>query len=317
MTRVICVHGVGQQHSGEHDQHDRWFPALNDGLLRAEAPPFAAEAVRCVFYGDLFRPPGRPLAWQDPLFDAEDVDDPYERELLESWWREAAATDPNVMPPGGRELARAPRSAQTALAALSRSRFFAGLAMRSLIFDLKQVRRYFTEDGVREAVRARLLDALDEEGEIQAVVAHSLGTVVAYEALAARPERPVGALVTLGSPLGIRHLVFDRLHIPRQPRPGRLLETAAATPGDCRPESVVDAPDASTFAGAWPGGARSWTNIADAGDVVALVKDLSPLFGPRVRSHIVHNGSHAHDAARYLSAKETGRAIVDGHRATR
>nr|WP_311137484.1 hypothetical protein [Streptomyces sp. I6] len=191
--------------------------------------------------------------------------------------------------------------------------------MRSLIFDLKQVRRYFTEEGVRERVRARLLDVLDEGEEIQAVVAHSLGTVVAYEALAARPERQVGALVTLGSPLGIRHLVFDRLQVPQQvctvPPPG---ESKGVTPGDGSTEGLSDPPEGSAaFPGVWPGGVRSWTNVADAGDVVALVKDLSPLFGPRVRSHLVHNGSHAHDAVRYLNTKRTGRAVADGHRSAR
>ncbi|MFE1441908.1 hypothetical protein [Streptomyces sp. NPDC058739] len=292
MARVICVHGVGQQHSGEHDQHGRWFPALNDGLLRAGGTPVKADDVACVFYGDVFRPPGRPLSWQDPLYSAADVDGPYEHELLELWWREAAATDGKVMAPGGRELVRAPRSAQTALVALSRSRFFAGLAMRSLIFDLKQVRRYFTEETVRDAVQARLLDVLDEDEEVRAVVAHSLGTVVAYEALAARPDRRLDALVTLGSPLGIRGLVFDRLR------------------GGDRPHS-------GAWPGAWPGGVRTWTNIADAGDVVALVKDLSPLFGPEVRNHLVHNGSHAHDVARYLNTEQTGRALADGDRSAR
>ncbi len=286
MARVICVHGIGQQHSGEDDQHSRWFPALNEGLLLAGAPPVKPDQVRCVFYGDVFRPPGRPLSWQDPLYDATDVDHPYEAELLDLWWREAAATDGNVMPPGGRELARAPRSAQTALTALSRSRIFAGLAMRSLVFDLKQVRRYFTEDDVRDAVQARVLDELDRDGEIRAVIAHSLGSVVAYEALAARPDRPVGALVTLGSPLGVRHLVFDRLRAAKGPASG-------------------------SWPGAWPGGVRTWTNIADAGDVVALVKDLSPLFGPQVRNHLVHNGSHAHDVVRYLNTEQTGRAVAD------
>ena len=43
------------------------------------------------------------------------------------------------------------------------------------------------------------------------MVGHSLGSVVAYEALCAHPEWPVRALVTLGSPLGIRNLIFDRL----------------------------------------------------------------------------------------------------------
>jgi hypothetical protein len=112
--------------------------------------------------------------------------------------------------------------------------------------------------------------------------------VVAYEALCAHPEWPVRALVTLGSPLGIRNLIFDRL----VPAP------AARVSGGVQ--------------GAWPGGVRSWVNVADAGDVVALLKDLRPLFGERVACYLVHNGSHAHDVRPYLTAAETGAAIAAG-----
>ena len=122
-----------------------------------------------------------------------------------------------------------------------------------MLFDLQQVRRYMTDPQVRRAAQDRVAAEVGEDTRV--VVGHSLGSVVAYEALCAHPEWPVRALVTLGSPLGIRNLIFDRL----VPAP------AAAGPGGVR--------------GAWPGGVRSWVNVADAGDVVALVKDLRPLFG--------------------------------------
>jgi hypothetical protein len=52
--------------------------------------------------------------------------------------------------------------------------------------------------------------------DTRVVAGQSLGSVVAYEALCAHAaDRPVRTLVTLGSPLGIRHLVIDR----RQPAP--------------------------------------------------------------------------------------------------
>lgn len=55
-----------------------------------------------------------------------------------------------------------------------------------------------------------------------------------------------------------------------------------------------------------------WTNIVDRGDVVALEKDLRCRFGDRVRNVVVHNGSHAHDAAAYLTDRFTGAAIAGG-----
>jgi hypothetical protein len=43
------------------------------------------------------------------------------------------------------------------------------------------------------------------------VLAHSLGSVVAYETLWARPDLEVELLITLGSPLAPPDVVFDRL----------------------------------------------------------------------------------------------------------
>jgi pimeloyl-ACP methyl ester carboxylesterase len=132
-------------------------------------------------------------------------------------------------------------------------------------------------------VRERVEQAVDPETRL--MVGHSLGSVVAYEVLCAHSEWPVRTLVTLGSPLGIRNLIFD------------LLEPA--------PQTGI---------GAWPGSVQRWINIADGGDVVALVKDLRRGFGVNVENHLIYNGATAHDILPYLTAKETGDAIATGLR---
>ena len=286
MARVVCVHGIGQQHKGEEVLRGEWALPLRDGIQRSDlaaAGVLEDKDIRCVFYGDLFRPPGRLLSPGDPWLTAADATE-FDRELLVAWWRAAAESDPRVVHPDARTLARTPGSVQAALRALSGSAFFAGLAERVMLFDLQQVRRYMTDSVLRQAVQDRVVAAVDEG--IRVVVGHSLGSVVAYEALCAHPEWPVRALVTLGSPLGIRNLIFDRL-----------------VPAPVAGES-------GKAAEAWPGRAQSWTNVADAGDVVALVKDLRPLFGPRVECYVVDNGAHAHAVGPYLTAKETGAAIA-------
>ena len=295
--RVVCVHGIGKQLDGEQTLLSQWRPALQDGLTRADATGLLADAeVGMAFYGDLFRPPGQQLAVGDPYFRASDVEPGFETELLLEWWNAAAAAEPQVVAPGADTLARTPGSVQAALRALSHSRFFGGLALRTLVFDLKQVRCYLTDPGLRAAARARVTRLIGPDTQV--VVGHSLGSVVAYEALHALdasapsvgPEDARGhrlrALVTLGSPLGIPNLIFDRL----QPAPGG-------------------------GRGAWPGGpGLAWTNVADAGDVVALVKDLRPAFGDQLTGYVVHNGAHAHDARAYLTDRLTGAAIATGLR---
>jgi len=284
---VLCVHGIGQQHKGEDTLRREWTPALRDGVRRSgSAVGLLADGdVECVFYGDLFRPAGRLLGPGDLWLTVADATE-FDQELLMAWWRGAAESDPRVIHPDARTLVRTPSGVQAALRALSGSAFFAGLAERAMLFDLQQVRRYLADPGIRRAVQDRVAAAVDEDTQV--LLGHSLGSVVAYEALCAHPEWPVRRLVTLGSPLGFRNLIFDRL----------LPAPAAGESGE--------------LAGAWPGAVAAWTNVADAGDVVALVKDLRPLFGCKVACYLVHNGSHAHAVQQYLTAAETGTAVAAG-----
>jgi hypothetical protein len=280
MARVVGVHGVGHQFAGENTLRAEWLPALKDGLARSDRRLASDDDFACAFYGNLFRPAGK-MAALDPPFDASDVEDDWERELLELWWRDAARVDPAVSGPDARTKLSTPNVVQRALDALSQSRFFGGVAERALIFDLKQVRRYLNEPEVRRGACASIERMVGSDTTV--VVAHSLGSIVAYEALCAHPEWPVRTFVTIGSPLGISNLIFEKL------RPN--------------PEGGV---------GAWPHRIERWFNIADKGDVVALVKQLASRFGPRITDHLIDNGARAHDATRYLTSKELGDAVASG-----
>lgn len=278
MSRVVLVHGIAQEVKGPKTLLADWYPALVDGLALAGAR-LAREEVSLAFYGDLFRPSGH-RGLGVPELDASDVADGLERDLLLQWWRSASEQETRVPGPEAPARLRTPRPVQRALNALSHSSFFAGLGERMMIAAARQVRRYFTEPEVRAGVRERFARQVTDETQV--IVAHSLGTVVAYEALCAHPDWRDMALVTLGSPLGVRNLVFDRL----DPRP---------TGGRAR----------------WPLPVKSWTNIADRGDVVALAKELAPWFGGRVTDVLVYNGAKAHDVRPYLTAEETGRAVAE------
>ncbi|MFH8407414.1 hypothetical protein ACH4FX_21865 [Streptomyces sp. NPDC018019] len=277
MTRIVLVHGIGRQLAGPHSLLDDWYPSLADGLALNGCQVQRSE-VAAAFYGDLFRPAGhRSIGLPD--LDATDVTDPLERDVLLSWWHQAAQQEALVPGPEDRGRLRTPQLVQRALDALSHSSFFAGLGEHLLIFSARQVRRYFTEPAVRENVQKRVSATVSDGTQV--IVAHSLGSVVAYEVLCAHPEWRDITLVTLGSPLAVRNLVFDRL------RPA---------PADGRAQ--------------WPPSVRRWVNVADRGDVVALVKTLAPAFGDALTDRLVHNGAKAHDARPYLTAHETGEAIA-------
>lgn len=277
MVQIVGIHGIGKQRSDADRLWSGWQPALAAGIAESGHPVPEPGEFAMAFYGDLFRRSGTALAGPDPFYDAQDVEDGIEADLLFAWWEAAAAVDPAVVAPDAETLVRWPKSVQAALRALSGSKFFSGVALRAMVFDLKQVRRYLTDDELRGRARRRLAALITDDTRV--VVAHSLGSVVAYECLHELPGHGVRALVTLGSPLGVP-TIRDRLAPPP---------------------------------GAWPGDPEmTWTNVVDAGDVVALVKDLGPEFGDAIVSVVQHNGSHAHEATAYLAGAATGRAIAEG-----
>jgi hypothetical protein len=284
MAGILVVHGIGQELEGPSTLHARLFPALRDGLLRAGAD-IGPEDVSFASYGELFRPRSEFLA-PTVHYDASDVRPGYEEDLLMALWERAASCDGAVIPPDEEVLGRTPSVARRGVAALSRSKFLAGIGESAFVGDLKQVSTYFKDEKMRTAIQEIVAGVIAEDTRV--IVGHSLGSVVAYEVLFADPHQQVRALVTLGSPLGLRNVVFDRL----RPAP-------AAVPGS---KQVM---------GAWPP-VRMWANVADTGDIVAAVEDLRPLFGAEIRQLRVHNGAQAHDMTSYLTDPGTGQLILAG-----
>jgi pimeloyl-ACP methyl ester carboxylesterase len=213
----------------------------------------------------------------------EDVENATEDEmrLVQEIWQAAAEGDANV--PSQQEyrdtLVRVPVIVQRALNALARSPYCAGYTPLQLFGDLKQVVRYLNDSEIRQRVLDRVLDKIAPDTRV--VIGHSLGSVVAYEALCRKSGNAVG-FITLGSPLGIRNVVFDKL----QPRPGAM------------------------GVGLWPGSIQFWVNIADSGDIVAAQKRLAPLFEVGVEDMPVYNGWDAHNSQRYLGSIQAGQAVA-------
>ena len=284
MSRILVIHGIGQEMEGPSTLHARFFPALHDGLSRAGIDIEPQDAT-FVSYGELFRPPAEFLA-PAPYYDASSIEHGYEEDLLLAIWTRASSCDETIVPPCEEVLSRTPSAARRALAALSRSQFLAGIAERSFVGDLKQVRSYFCDENTRTAIHNEVAQAITADTRV--VVGHSLGSVVAYEVLFSDPQRDIRALITLGSPLGLRNLVFDRLRPP-----------------------PVAAGDGRGVKGVWPP-VKLWGNVADAGDIVVAVEDLRPLFGADIRQLRVHNGAKAHDMSPYLEDRMTGQLILAG-----
>jgi hypothetical protein len=283
LAKIIIVHGISNQFRGESELLAAWHPALVDGLRRAAfagSAPLPGDCF-CPFYGDLFRPSGHLSAGKE--INVEDLAEANAADigLLEAVWRSAAATDPEVPGPEeyGETLFRAPRIAERALNSLAKSKFLARHVPLQFFGDLKQVSAYLDDPYIRAQASGRVLNQIGPDTKL--VIGHSLGSVVAYEALC-RKSGAATDLLTIGSPLGIRNVVFDKLI----PRPG--------------PDEM----------GHWPASVRHWTNIAAAGDIVAAQKELAPLFGTQLVDLRIDSGWDAHNSTRYLNTLEAGKAIA-------
>ena len=143
--------------------------------------------------------------------------------------------------------------------------------------SLAQVTRYLTDDAIRAAAQKAVLDLIDPDTKI--VISHSLGTVVAYEAVH-HLDRPLPLLVTLGSPLGLDTIIYPRL-----------------------------CPQPPTF----PVQVRRWVNVADTDDFIAAEPDLAALFSAGIPEgatfeggYTVDNGAQPHSGT-FLSWQGPGR----------
>jgi pimeloyl-ACP methyl ester carboxylesterase len=76
-----------------------------------------------------------------------------------------------------------------------------GRLRTSPLLAARQVRNYVTDNAVRTRAMETVAGVIAPETRM--VIAHSLGTVAAYEALCLLPRHQVRSLITLGSPLGI------------------------------------------------------------------------------------------------------------------
>ena len=309
MATIVLVHGIAQEQKSADTLEEEWLPDLAGGVRTAGFPEIADRLyrlrsgptgidTRMAFYGDLFlrsHQQGRDQQGLEP----DELSRPEQalaEQLAMEWTARAASrsTDEKSRRAASQELAQlqqteaeeegARAAARSAINSLARIRWFApfgmGFAARFVIRSLTQVTRYLSDDELREQVLARV-HALLTPGT-QVLIGHSLGSVVAFEA-AHRFDHPLPLLITMGCPLGLRTVVYERVR-PQPPR--------------------------------FPPAVHRWVNIADRNDIVAAEPDLTPLFGSTAPpgavlegGYTVNCGAKPHHADFYLTKAQVGRPI--------
>lgn len=313
MAEIVLIHGIAQEQETADTLEEKWLPAMAGGIRAAGNPQLAdriwrnrqrenAFDVRMAAYGDLFLTPG--VQGSDEYLDDEVLEelDPAELALLESlskeWMIRAAEREDHpdhatavlelgYLDPSHEEQGVREEAARAMLNAATRLRWFGlgamAVAERSVNKSLRQVTKYMTDSALREQIQSRALAHVGRETKV--IIGHSLGSVIAYEIAASHLNKELPLLLTLGSPLGLRSVIYDRL-TPKPP--------------------------------AYPARVHRWVNIADRNDLVAAEPDLTGLF-ERNRpvdailesGWTVDNGALPHQGEYYLGKREVGKPIAE------
>lgn len=317
MAAIVLVHGIDNQREGPDLITSAWLPALAGSVRLAGRDDLAdqllspgqgpgAITTRTAYYGDLFRAPDRELDRQGVALESLDDLTPEQAELVEALALEWLGRLADHAPEGSADrvvarrtldLAQNPAGAE-AMGVRDGARYVARelirtlaerswlahtgmfVAQRFVVTALTQVSRYLTEPGLRQTVQQTVLEQIGPDTRV--LIGHSLGSVVAYEC-AHRLRGPLPLLITIGSPLGLRTLVTDRLDPP--PR--------------------------------FPAWVGTWLNVANLYDCVAAEPDLAPLFAqsppPGARFQGItfpEGGPDPHRPQTYLGRRPVGQALA-------
>jgi hypothetical protein len=271
---MVAVHGVG--HYDRHHTADAVCAAYSADWAGHLAAGLGVTADRLDIGFAYYAPElhSGPIAHGS---DPEELEDPLAKELMAEWLDALAA--PAAVAQGALTLPLR-YSASWVAEKFSLDGRLTRLFVRVFF---REVAAYLRDDNdpARLAAREEVANRIAQHRP-RIVIAHSLGTIVTYEALHAHPELKVELLLTLGSPLALPRAVFDRL-FPR--------------PVGCR--------------GARPEGVKRWVNIADPGDPVAIPPHLARAFGGIALdiTDTVHAGFGFHYAKNYLSSAATAATL--------
>jgi hypothetical protein len=265
---VVGVHGVGNYQPGlDAASAAERLRATWAGYLSAAGLPVD---LRMAYYAGFLH------ATAQTRGDGLDDLDPPAREMLVAWADHLDARSPDI--------AQATWSvpARMVVDRIARRQHLDPLVLRRFVaVFLREVAGYLraVDAPARIAARTAVAETIRAHGP-GVVIAHSLGSVITYEALWANPELYVDLLVTVGSPLGMTGVVYERL-VP-----------APAT-ARTRPPNV-----------------GRWVNIADPGDIVVVPRPFTRRFQPDENTEDRHIHWLSFHAVRwYLSALPTLRSL--------
>ena len=222
--KILFIHGMNQQQYTAKTLEQHWLHIFQQGLNNAQSTLRAQELnIRFAFYGDLLQ--------KHRLANTLDLNTLLPKSFAQHFplhlhpHLTGKMHDQDFIPFLLHDSAAQtlPFSEKLALfTALSKDMIFKELSILLNHFPklhdalihrfLIETYLYLSNECFTQEVHARILQTLDCH-EPHIVVAHSLGTIIAYNLLYAHPEFAIQDLITLGSPLVFR-VIQDKIQHP-------------------------------------------------------------------------------------------------------
>lgn len=267
MLPLILTHGRDNPFGNPIEMGQAFENNLRYGLQRVQAPYAATIPMTFAFYGDLWRPDTR-AAGLVPGAKGLTIaapDNPLAVAIAEE-----ILTAANALPTGSKGFWADLRGLIGAA-----EKYVPGRVSGPLLTRLAgDVAEYLSNPPLRDQTIDRLLTPIQRVGGAVVLLAHSMGTIVAYDLLTRHPDLPVQAFISFGSPLGMR-VIRDRLGA---------------------------GPDTLRFPPRLP----RWINLSGPDDFVAAVRYLAPLYP-------ASDGRMVEDVDTGPGKPTRIRGILDGH----
>lgn len=289
--KVVFIHGRSQEAKDPVALQATWTRAMNEGLASLVGAAAPAPEILFPYYGDLLFKETERLAraeFQTLVDKGADQAGPgaeeqqFVQELVFAMAQREGVTQEQISrEANGDVVDRGIQNWRGVLAALRLLNEVPGVASTSVERFTRDVWCYLSNTGVRRAVN-EVVAAKVPKDEPCVVVAHSLGTIVAYNVLMNMADRAhIRKFITIGSPLGIE-TIYTRL------------------PSDTPPRRA-------------PAGVADWFNARDDRDVVALFEVPAGRYrgDPAVRNYsgVDNRSENRHGIEEYLRDRKVAQEL--------
>ncbi|KPE52950.1 hypothetical protein [Chryseobacterium indologenes] len=287
--RILFIHGRAQEHSSQEELLDKWTTELKKSFENAGISYPEGVTLHMPYYGkelislrDQFKDDVHSGKYQ--MRSAEDLDEiqALHNDLLNDMAENAGITPKQILEEMKMETQERGLQNNPIILALARilDRYGKKYANDLILKETDDVVTYLVVPDVKVVINKLVTDALTSEPTI--IIAHSLGTVIAYEVLhmLKKEDYNICGLITLGSPLGMKAII-------------RQLYTSPTFP------LVVSG---------------SWTNLYDKRDIVSLRALEAAHFkvNPEILNiDVINKTDNRHGIEGYLSNAFVAKSISD------